>query len=168
MRPARSLVVAFAAAAVAVPLVPAAATAHDLIALVKVRDADVYVEAGYSYGKDDGDPAGEAAVVVTDEHGNRVATGTTDEKGVWTFPRPPAGTYTVVVEQAGHRAVVTLAVPATGTADFLPWRLDKRVGVAVGLAAVLGLTVVYRLVRRGRGPQSDGQTHHQPTDGVVQ
>src|SRR5262245_43277314 len=148
MRTARSLVVAFAAAAVAVPLMPGVAAAHDLIALVKVREADVYVEAGFSYGRNESDPAEGAAVTVADAEGKSVATGATDEKGVWTFPRPPAGTYTIVVEQAGHRAAVTLTVPGTGTAEFLPSRLDKRVGVAVGVAVVLGLTVAYRLVRR--------------------
>src|SRR5581483_358097 len=129
-------------AATAVLLAPGAAAAHDLLAVVKVRDADVYVEAGYAYGKD-AEPAEGAAVTVTDADGNRVAAGATDERGVWTFPRPAAGAYTVVVEQAGHRAAVTLAVPETGTAEFLPSRLDKRHGLAIGLALVLGFTLVY-------------------------
>jgi hypothetical protein len=141
-------VVAASTAAVVTLLAPGVAAAHDLIALVKVRDTDVYVEAGYSFGRNESEPAEGAAVTVTDADGNRVAVGTTDERGVWTFPRPPAGTYTVVVEQAGHRAAVTLAVPETGTAEFLPSRLDKRVGVAAGVAVVLGLTLAYRLVRR--------------------
>lgn len=135
-------------AVLATLLAPAVATAHDLIALVKVREADVYVEAGFSYGKNaESDPAEGAPVTVTDANRNTVAAGKTDEKGVWTFPRPPAGTYTVVVEQAGHRAVVSIEVPGQGTAAFFPSRLDKRLGVAVGLAAVLGLTLAYRLVR---------------------
>src|SRR5205085_12543127 len=108
-------------------LAPGTAAAHDLVAVVSLRDKDVYVEAGYSFGRDESEPAEGAAVTVTDTDGNRVAAGTTDERGVWTFPRPPAGTYTIVVEQAGHRTAVTLAVPETGTAEFLPSRLDKRV-----------------------------------------
>jgi hypothetical protein len=140
------------ASAVAVATVPGSAAAHDLVAVVKVRDADVYVEAGYSYGNNDSDPAEGAAVTVTNADGNRVAAGATDEKGVWTFPRPSAGTYTVVVEQAGHRAAVTIAVPEQGTAAYLPSRLDRRVGLAIGLATVLGLTLAYRLARRCRSP----------------
>jgi hypothetical protein len=144
-------IVAASAAAVTTLLAPSFAVAHDLIALVKVRDADMYVEAGYSYARDESEPAGGAAVTVTDADGKPVAAGTTDENGVWTFPRPPAGTYTVVVEQAGHRAAVSISIPETGTAEFLPSRLDKRVGVAAGVAVVLGLTLAYRLVRRRPG-----------------
>jgi hypothetical protein len=146
MRLVHFLVVVSAAAAVTL-LAPGRAAAHDLMTLVKVRDADVYVEAGYSYGPDS-EPAEGAAVSVTDADGKLVAAGTTDEKGVWTFVRPAAGMYTVVVEQAGHRSVVTIGIPEAGTAEFFPSRLDKRVGVAAGVVLVLGLTLVYRLVRR--------------------
>ena len=116
--------------------------------------AEVYVEAGYSYGQD-AEPAEGAAVTVTGADGKPVAAGATDERGVWTFPRPSAGTYTVVVEQAGHRTAVTLAVPESGTVAFFPSRLDERVGVAVGVAVVLGLTLAYRSVRRRQSPASD-------------
>jgi hypothetical protein len=147
MRTAQFLVVAAAATAVTL-LAPGVGAAHELRTFVQVRDTDVYVEAGYYYGGSDADPAGAAAVTVTDAGGKSVAAGTTDERGVWTFPRPPAGTYTVVVEQAGHRSVVTIAIPESGTAEFFPWGIDRRAGVVIGVAVVLGLTLAYRLVRR--------------------
>jgi hypothetical protein len=145
MRPAQVFVLT--SAVVASLLTPGVAAAHALVVKWEVRTAEVYVEAGYSYGPDD-EPAGGAAVTVTDADGKQVATGKTDERGVWTFPRPPAGTYTVVVEQAGHRTAATVGVPATGTAEFLPSEFDRRVGAALGVAVVLGLTLAYRLVRR--------------------
>lgn len=142
------------AAGLAMLLVPAVAAAHELRILVQVRGETFHVEAGYYYSTNEADPAEAAAVTVTDADGNRVAGGATDEKGVWTFPRPPAGTYTVVVEQAGHRAEATLPVPAQGAAAFLPSRLDKRVGVAVGLAVVLGITFAYGFLRRRRNSEN--------------
>jgi nickel transport protein len=147
MRPARSLVVASATAAV-VLFVPGTAAAHDLLMRWEVRQAEVYVEAGYSYGPNESEPAERAAVVVTNAAGETVCAGLTDERGVWTFPRPAAGTYTVVVEQAGHRATATVPVPESGTAGFTPYRLDKRVAVAVGVGLITAVTLAIRLRRK--------------------
>jgi hypothetical protein len=146
MRTLRSLALASAAAVVTL-LTPGVAAAHALLVKWEVRTAEVYVEAGYSYGPD-AEPAEGAAVTVTGANGKPIAAGATDERGVWTFPRPAAGTYTVVVEQAGHRTEVTVGVPETGTAAFFPSRFDERVGVAVGVVVVLGLTLAYRTIRR--------------------
>jgi len=39
-----------------------------------------------------------------------VGQGRTDEKGVWTCPKPAAGTYTVRVESTGHAATETIVI----------------------------------------------------------
>ena len=154
MRPARTLVVASLAAAV-VPFVPATAAAHDLLVRWELREAEVYVEAGYSYGPNESEPAERAAVTVRNAVGETVLTGHTDERGVWTCPRPAAGTYTVVVEQAGHRATVTIPVPESGTAAFTPYRLDKRVAVAIGVGLIVAATLAVCLRRKPAPPPSD-------------
>ena len=57
------------------------------------------VEAYY----DDGTPAQEAKVTVR-RADQVVVEGRTDDKGVWTCPRPEPGTYTVRVVSVGHAA----------------------------------------------------------------
>lgn len=144
--PRRPLVLALAAAAGAL-LLPGRADAHDLRAVLRDPNADpIRVEAGY----DDDTPADGAKVTVTDAAGAVVASGVTDDRGVWTFSRPGPGRYTIAVESAGHRDAVGLEIPVAGgpAGVFERWRMDKRVGLAVGLAALLGGTGVYVLVRR--------------------
>src|SRR5262245_65730861 len=78
---------------------PERAFAHDLLATVKVLPDAVVVEAGF----DDDTPAEGAKVVVTDASGKEIASGKTDEKGVFKLSRPGPGKYKAVVESAGHR-----------------------------------------------------------------
>lgn len=135
-------------AAVAVALLsPGPASAHDLQARVNADADPVRVEAGF-----DDIPADGAAVTVTDATGTVVASGTTDDRGVWTFPRPEPGDYTIVVEGVGHRDQVRLILPATGgPSEVLSrFRFDKRVGLAAGLAGLLGLTALFARLRRSR------------------
>lgn len=150
-RPTRSLVLAVLAVAGALAL-PARAAAHDLRAEVPHPETDpVRVEAGY----DDGTPAGEARVTVTDAAGAVVAAGKTDERGVWEFPKPGPGTYRIVVEAAGHRDAVRLTIPEGPGAVptvFTRERLDKTFGVAIGLALLLGGTLAFVLLRRRKRP----------------
>jgi hypothetical protein len=142
-------------AALAGLLVPAgAAPAHDLNARVTVGPypernvpaGEVRVEAWYGKTPADADPADAARVTVTDAARNVVATGTLDDRGVWTFPRPGPGRYTVAVESVGHRAEVEFDAPGEHTG----WRLDRRLGLAIGLGVLLGGTLLYWLVRRSR------------------
>src|SRR5207253_838324 len=115
MRQSRLLVLAMVAVAVALFAAPQA-QAHDLKAKVEVRAEVIYVEAGY----DDESPAQEAKVTLTDAAGNEIARGKTDDRGVWTYPRPAPGTYTLVVTEVGHRFKTEIVVPETGTAEYLP------------------------------------------------
>ena len=144
MRAFRFLVLATATAAGAL-LGPARADAHGMRA-----DVDV---TGYTYKLvayfDEDMPAEFADVTVTDEDGNVVLTGKTDERGVWTFPRPKPGTYTLKVKLTGHvaRREFTVGGDAEG-ADSEGWRPNKWVGLTIGVAVLLGVSGISWLIRR--------------------
>jgi len=143
---ARPLVLAAVAVAVAL-FVPGTAAAHDLKADVKPLADMVRVEAGY----DDGTPAEGARVTVKDDTGTIVAEGVLDERGVWSFPKPGPGSYRVVVESAGHGDEVKLTVhESEPPAVFSRLRLDKTLGLVIGLALTLGGTLAFVLLRRGK------------------
>ena len=140
----RSFVLPMLALAV-VLFAPAVATAHDLRATVKVEVEILRVEADYE-GED---PVQGGLVTLTDATGAVVASGKTDDRGIWTCPRPAPGNYTVVVEQAGHRRTVPVEVPGDGkTATVSPDRLDKRVGLIVGVGIVFVASLLFRFARR--------------------
>lgn len=150
MRVFRLLVLATAAAAGAL-LTPARAAAHAMFADVTVAADSVKLLA---YFEEDL-PAEFADVTVTDADGNVVLAGKTDERGVWTFPRPAPGTYTLKVKQTGHVAkrefTVTGASEAEAPAVSGGRRLNKWVGLAVGVVVLLGVSgASWLLRRRGR------------------
>jgi hypothetical protein len=154
MRANRSHVVA---ALVAVVAFAGRAAAHDLKAVVTVTAAEVKVVAGY----DDDTPADGGKVSLTAADGKEIVSGKLDERGMWATRVPPPGSYVVVVTDIGHRDRVSFAIPEPATApvaDALPaetthssWRLDKTLGVAIGLGVLLGGSFLYALVRRKRG-----------------
>jgi hypothetical protein len=142
----RSLVLAAAAVAVAM-LAPGRAHAHDLRATVKVLPDAVVVEAGF----DDDTPAEGAKVVVTDTFGKEVATGRTNEKGVWRVPRPGAGTYKVVVESAGHRDEVEFVIelhPLDAPIEYVRERPNQTIGLAIGVGGLLAASAAFWWLRR--------------------
>ena len=146
MHTSRLLVLAVASLG-GVSLAPAPASAHDLRADVTVAD-DVKVLAYYQ----DDTPAQFADATVTDAAGAEVAAGKTDERGAWAFPRPKPGDYVLTVKSTGHVAKVKFAVsgemeaPATYTAP----RLNRWLGLAVGVFGLLGVSAVFWLLRRRR------------------
>ena len=143
---ARPLVLAAVAVAVAL-LLPGAAHAHDLIAKVNPAADPIRVEAGY----DDDTPAQAARVTVKDDTGTIVAGGVLDERGVWSFPKPGPGSYRVVVESAGHRDEVKLTIHESEPPAVLSrLRLNKTLGLVIGLTLILGGTVVFILLQRGK------------------
>jgi hypothetical protein len=128
---------------------PVLAHAHDLITTLTIGPNDVKVEAGY----DDDTPAEKAKVWVTDSTGAAVARGVLDERGVWVFPRPGPGRYEVEVQIAGHRDIREFVIPGGEPQDQAPvtvtsWRLDKRLGAAIGLAVIALVTLAVWLARR--------------------
>ena len=140
-------------AAVAVALTaPTPAAAHDLRAVVMIDATTVRVEAGF----DDDTPAGNARVTVTDTAGAEIAAGTLDERGTWSFPTPGPGDYRVVVESIGHRDEVPVPIRAGPTAaTYAGWRLDRSLGLAIGLGLLLGGTLVFVYFRRPVRAQHD-------------
>jgi hypothetical protein len=143
-----------------------AAWAHALHAEAKLKGDTVTVEAFF----DDDTPARGAKVAVRDERGREVAAGRTDERGVWSFPRPAAGKYEVVVDAgAGHRsrpAPLTIPTetalgahrpppeevrvtpgPTRGELTRFPW-----LRLVLGVLAVGGLAALLWLATRGKGP----------------
>jgi nickel transport protein len=128
---------------------PARADAHAMHADVDVTTDPAKLLAYF----DEEMPAGFADVTVTDVDGNVVLTGKTDEHGVWTFPRPKPGTYVLTVKEPdGHVAKREFTV--AGTAEqtvFAERRLNKWVGLTIGVAVLLGASgVSWLLRRRGR------------------
>jgi hypothetical protein len=151
MRPTRLLVLA---ALAVVGATPGAARAHDLIATVTFTAAEVKVVAAY----DDGTPAEEAKVTLTTAEGAEVAKGVLDDKGAWVTPLPPPGKYVVVVRDGGHRDrkefTINPPVPAATEpaveVTYERWRIDKTLGLCIGLGVLLGGTVLYVVLRRRR------------------
>lgn len=152
---------AFLGCLVAHLLAPLPVFAHGIIAECRLKGNQLHVEASF----DDGIPARDAKVRVVDERDRSVASGRTNEQGVWTGDAPPAGRYLVIVDAgAGHRTKVPLTVPLQNTVgrsrDGVHQDLDTetvisegpdrrrfmesrwvKVGIGVGLIGLLGLLV---------------------------
>jgi nickel transport protein len=138
------------------------AFAHKLELVARLVGDQLRVEAFYA----DDTPAQEAKVTVSIE-GKVVADGRTDEKGVWTCPKPAPGTYSVRVESVGHAAKETLVIadaaqasdavssaaepestaPSESSARFAktatPWRR-----IALGLGLIAGVSVLSYVLRK--------------------
>jgi hypothetical protein len=115
------------------------ALAHDLRATVKLLPDSVMVEAGF-----DDMPTEDAAVRIVDAAGNEVASGKTNEKGVCRLPVLGPGKYRAVVESIGHRDEVAFEVAGQSASfEFSNWRLDKRMGLAIGLGGLFALTAAF-------------------------
>src|SRR5262245_20681084 len=106
--------------------------AHALGAEARIRGNQVRVEAYY----EDDPPAGAARVTVQDASRKVVAEGRTDEKGIWSFPRPAAGHYRLVVDAgAGHRKQLVLDIPVADVSPSEPsdqTALEQTPTVSVG------------------------------------
>ena len=84
------------------------AWAHAIGFSCKLLGDVVRVEAYFS----DDTPAIAAHVVVRNEQNAIVAEGRTDDRGIWTFARPAAARYEVMVDGgAGHRLTQKLTIP---------------------------------------------------------
>ena len=146
MRRFRLLVLATIAAAGAL-LAPAPAFAHAIHADVTVADAVTLL----AYFEEDV-PAEFAEVQVTDADGAVVASGKTDARGAWTFPKPKPGAYTLTVKSIGHVAKREFRVdgePDAPPVVYTGWRPNKAVAVALGSVLLLGISAVsWFLLRR--------------------
>ena len=130
--------------------VSAPAAAHDLRAKLDPDATDpLRVEAWF----DDDTPAQQARVSVVRSTGETVASGFTDERGLWSFPRPGPGLYRITVESTGHRDTLRFTVPGAEEPTATPsveedTRLDKNLGLIIGLALLLGGSLAFILLRR--------------------
>ena len=148
MRAAHTFVLAIAAA-VGGLFAPGVAHAHGMIAEVKVNGASVRADVFF----DDDVPAEFATISVTDASGAEVRAGTTDERGVWTFPAPPPGEYLLTAKCIGHTATVRFPVagePDAPAAVYVEPRRNKAVGLTAGVGGLLALSAAFWLIRRRR------------------
>lgn len=136
---------------VAFLLASAPAGAHDLKAEVKAEADPIRVEAYF----DDETPAQSARVTVTRSDGESIASGTTDDRGLWSFPKPSPGRYRITVESAGHRDDVRLTIPGAEEPTSAPavesdTRLNPNLGLGIGLALLLGGSLAFVVLRSRR------------------
>ncbi|HKB03681.1 MAG TPA: hypothetical protein VKD90_15765 [Gemmataceae bacterium] len=139
----------------------APAFAHKLNVEPKVDGDRLRVEVYY----DDETPAQDAKITVLfgDEE---LATGKTDEKGVWTCPAPGPGTYLVRAESLGHAAKETVVIrdPAADSASPAPESRANRTrtpwrNIALGLGLIGGAVLLGRVLRRTpTGPNPASQS----------
>jgi hypothetical protein len=91
--------------------------AHALGAECKLRGNKVEVAAFF----DDDSPAPSAQVRVEAADKKVIGEGLTDAQGHWSFARPAAGRYAVIIDDGtGHRAQVTMTIPAREAASEAP------------------------------------------------
>jgi hypothetical protein len=122
--------------------------AHRLIVDPKIDGDRIRVEAYY----EDDTPAQNALVTVFRGE-QKVAEGRTDDKGVWTCPKPAPATYTVQVKDSGHAGSKVLVIPDPSAGPSVvggePETREEKTRtpwgrIAVGLALIVGLTLLWR------------------------
>lgn len=130
------------------------ARSHDLAIECTLFDAVVETLSFY----DDDTPCQKGTVNVL--HGKKViATGTTNEKGLWSFPRPAPGDYVVTINDgAGHFARREMTVPGAKTVapgtrvSDGPTRESftaiRWVGLVIGLVVIAGFAWMARAFLR--------------------
>lgn len=134
---------------------PQAALAHDLGVECSLRAGAVHIEAFF----DDDTPARKARVEVFDSQEKCVAEGTTDAKGLWSFPQPGPGKYQVRVDAgAGHLAKTTITIPEAAsdspsqTVSAGPTREEFTrfpwVKLGLGLGLLFVATAAFLIARR--------------------
>lgn len=131
-----------------VALSPQTARAHSMSATVEVRPEAVRVVV---YFEDDL-PAELATVTVTNAAGAEVASGTTDDRGVCSFPPLPPGEYKLGAKCTGHTATVAFVVagptaPPAPT-EFEGPRANKAFGLVLGTGGLLGASALFWFFRR--------------------
>jgi nickel transport protein len=158
--PSRFLIVAIAAVCGS-SLVQNRAVAHDLQGRVTLHPDAIVIEAWFS----DDTPAQGATIAIIDVNGNEVASGKTDDRGMCRLPRLSTGHYTAVIELIGHRETIPFEdVRDSSGLEFSSFRLNKTLGLTIGVGVLLGAWCMFWLVRkRGTGrvvPHDSGPTEH--------
>jgi nickel transport protein len=132
---------------------PTPAFAHRLHVDPRPAGDQIRVEVFY----DDDTPAQDAKVTIR-LGDDLIAEGRTDDKGVWTCPRPQPGTYTVRAESVGHAATETLVVaerelvpgdePPSTTAERARRTRTPWGRLLAGLGLIGGLWLAWLIARR--------------------
>lgn len=142
-------------------LTPSIVQAHALNAECWVKGDQVEVKATF----DDGTHPNNAKVQVLDTEGKEIASGLTDARGLWSFPKPTDGPYRVIVDAgAGHRTETRMTIG--GDASMLPSLVStgsteeeftrfKWLQVLLGLFAIAGFCAVLWLIQRSRRPKTN-------------
>lgn len=138
------------AGALALMLFTAAdAAAHVVHVEWKVAEPHLVVVAYF----DNDLPAEEAEVALHGADGAVVATGKADDTGTWKCPKPPPGSYRLVVRaMPGHEKTVPIVVEGDAAPAGEPTTPDSTRPWVVAAAVAVGLGVLLVWARRDRRP----------------
>jgi uncharacterized GH25 family protein len=135
-------------AIVSLLLFPLIVFAHAVGLEAKIVGENVVVEVFF----DDDTPAQKAKVRIEDGAKAVIAQGVTDEKGTFTFAKPKAGTYRIIVDAgAGHATKSTLEITETPVPmtdeptrdEFTGWQRYGK--AAIGIAVIVVLSLLGRM-----------------------
>lgn len=137
---------------------PTSVWAHALSADAKLRGGRVEIEAYFA----DNTPARNAQISVFNAGNEKIGEGPTDDKGRWSFAKPPAGRYRIEVNAGdGHFVLVQLTIPVAGEGKQVsdgPGREEFTSfpfgGMATGIGVIALGAIAWLWLRRQRAMSS--------------
>ena len=129
----------------------ASVNAHRVNLFARVEGDRIYVESKFSGGKH----VNAARIIVTDDRGTELLSGTTDEKGEFSFKVPQKSDLKIILlAGTGHRAEWTIAASEiTGSASGMklaPQKGDTAKKLLIGLGCIFALTAIIAYFRNRR------------------
>jgi len=126
------------------------AAAHDLQGRVTLLPDSIKVEAWFN----DDTPAQEARVAIIFANGIEVTSGKTDDKGVCLLNKINPGRYKAIIELIGHRETIPFEVAeTTGVLEISSSRMNKTLGLFIGISGLLGVSCLFWLTRQRKRSQ---------------
>ena len=125
--------------------------AHGMLMTAKIEGERIRIEVFF----DDDTPADEAKIEVFNTEGTRIAEGTSDDHGVWFFPKPAPGRYSVKATNLGHAVQKTLTLSQESNDEVTPTREEQTktpwLKIFKGLGIISVLTLTFWMIQRKKG-----------------